>query len=123
VILSVDVGKTSCRAAMGGQRVEGAGAPGLAAPGGVRAAEAAILAVSSQLASKFGSAKELMVGAAGALTAPEAARALREALLTSLRRERVAVTSDAVTAHAGALGGKPGRLRENEHVSGLEIST
>jgi len=108
VILSIDVGKTSCRAAMGGRRVEGAGAPGLAAPGGVRAAEAAILALASQLTSQFGSAKDLIVGAAGALTAPEAARALGEALLTSLRTERVAVTSDAVTAHAGALDGKPG---------------
>ena len=108
VILSIDVGKTSCRAAMGGRRVEGAGAPGLAAPGGVRAAEAAILALASQLTSQFGSAKELIVGAAGALTAPEAAGALGAALLTSLRTERVAVTSDAVTAHAGALDGKPG---------------
>ena len=108
VILSIDVGKTSCRAAMGGRRVEGAGAPGLAAPGGVRAAEEAILALASQLTSQFGSAKDLIVGAAGALTAPEAARALGEALLTSLRTERVAVTSDAVTAHAGALDGKPG---------------
>jgi N-acetylmuramic acid 6-phosphate etherase len=108
VILSVDVGKTSCRAAMGGQRVEGVGAPGLAVPGGVRAAEAAILALASQLTSQFGSVKELIVGAAGALTAPRAARALGEALLTSLRAERVAVTSDGVTAHAGALDGKPG---------------
>jgi N-acetylmuramic acid 6-phosphate etherase len=108
VILSIDVGKTSCRAAMGGRRVEGAGAPGLAAPGGVRAAEVAILALASQLTGQFGSATELIVGAAGALTAPRAARALGEALLTSLRAERVAVTSDAVTAHAGALDGKPG---------------
>jgi N-acetylmuramic acid 6-phosphate etherase len=108
VILSVDVGKTSCRAAMGGQRVEGAGAPGLAVPGGVGAAEAAILAVASQLGGQFGSVEELIVGAAGALTAPRAARALGEALLISLRAERVAVTSDGVTAHAGALDGKPG---------------
>jgi N-acetylmuramic acid 6-phosphate etherase len=93
---------------MGGRRVEGPGAPGLAAPGGVRAAEAAILALAGQLTSQFGSAKELIVGAAGALTAPEAARALGAALVTSLRGERVAVTSDAVIAHAGALDGKPG---------------
>ena len=85
MILSVDVGKTSCRAAMGGQRVEGPGAPGLAVPGGVRAAEAAILPLASQLASQFGAVKEVIVGAAGALTAPRAARALGEALLTSLR--------------------------------------
>ena len=82
----------------------GAGAPGLATPGGVRAAEAAILA----LATQFDPADEVIVGAAGALNAPEAARALGESLLTSLRAERVAVTGDSVIAHAGALDGTPG---------------
>jgi N-acetylmuramic acid 6-phosphate etherase len=104
VILAVDLGKTCCRAAAGGRRVEGAGAPGLAAPDGVRAAEAAILAVAREL----GPVDEVIVGAAGALTAPAAARALGDALLVALRAERVTVTSDAVTAHAGALGGEPG---------------
>lgn len=104
MILAVDLGKTSCRAAAGGRRAEGAGAPGLAAPGGVRAAEAAILAVAREL----GPVDEVIVGAAGALAAPDAARALGDALLASLRVERVAVTSDAVIAHAGALDGKPG---------------
>ena len=98
MILSIDLGKTSCRAAGGGRRVEGAGAPGLAAPGGVRAAEAAILAVVNQ----FGPVEELIVGAAGALTAPEAAHALGAALLGSLRVKRVTVTSDGVIAHADA---------------------
>ncbi len=104
MILAVDLGKTSCRAAAAGRRVEGAGAPGLAAPGGLRAAEAAILAV----AREFGPVDEVIVGAAGALAAPDAARALGHALLASLRAERVAVTSDAVIAHAGALNGQPG---------------
>jgi N-acetylmuramic acid 6-phosphate etherase len=104
VILAVDLGKTSCRAAARGRRAEGAGAPGLAAPGGVRAAEAAILAVAREL----GPVDEVIVGAAGALAAPDAARALGDALLASLRVERVAVTSDAVIAHAGALDGEPG---------------
>jgi N-acetylmuramic acid 6-phosphate etherase len=104
VILAVDLGKTSCRAAAAGRRAEGAGAPGLAAPGGVRAAEAAILAVAREL----GPVDEVIVGAAGALAAPDAARALGDALLASLRAERVAVTSDAVIAHAGALAGEPG---------------
>jgi N-acetylmuramic acid 6-phosphate etherase len=103
-VLAVDLGKTSCRAAVDGRRAEGAGAPGLAAPGGVRAAEAAILA----LAPGFGPVDEVIVGAAGALAAPDAARALADALLASLRAHRVAVTSDAVIAHAGALGGEPG---------------
>ena len=104
VILAVDLGKTSCRAAARGRRSEGPGAPGLAAPGGMRAAETAILSV----AREFDPADEVIVGAAGALAAPDAARALGDALRTSLRATRVAVTSDAVIAHAGALDGKPG---------------
>nr|WP_231982018.1 N-acetylmuramic acid 6-phosphate etherase [Mycobacterium sp. E2327] len=104
MILAIDLGKTSCRASGGGRRAEGAGAPGLATPGGVRAAEAAIVAV----ARDFGPVDEVIVGAAGALNAPAAARALAESLLTSLRAERVAVTGDSVIAHAGALDGKPG---------------
>src|ERR1700756_1914293 len=104
VILAVDLGKTSCRAAAGGRSAEGPGAPGLASPGGVRAAEAAILAV----AREFGPVDEVIVGAAGALSAPNVGRALGNALLVSLRAQRVAVTSDAVIAHAGALNGQPG---------------
>lgn len=104
VILAVDLGKTSCRAAVNGRRAVGPGAPGLASPGGARAAESAILAVARELAP----ADEVIVGAAGALTAPDAARALGFALLDSMPVKRVTVTSDAVLAHAGALDGKPG---------------
>ena len=104
MILAVDLGKTTCRAAAAGRRAEGPGAPGLAAPGGVRAAEAAILAVAREL----GPVDEVIVGAAGAFAAPDAARALGNALLASLRAQRVTVTSDAVIAHAGALNGQPG---------------
>jgi len=107
MILAVDLGKTSCRAAAAGRRAAGAGAPGLAAPGGVRAAQAAILAVARELG-PADEIDEVIVGAAGARLAPDAARALGEALLASLRAERVAVTSDAVIAHAGALNGQPG---------------
>src|SRR5947199_7683235 len=89
MILAVDLGKTSCRAAAAGRRAEGVGAPGLATPGGVRAAEAAIVAVAREL----GPFDEVIVGAAGAFAAPDAARALGHALLASLRTERVAVTS------------------------------
>lgn len=108
MILAVDLGKTSCRASACGRRAEGPGAPGLAAPGGVRAAEAAILPLANELARELGAVDEVIVGAAGALAAPDAARALGDALLASLRAERVAVTSDAVIAHAGALAGEPG---------------
>lgn len=104
MILAVDLGKTSCRAAAGGRSVEGAGAPGLATPGGVRAAEAAIVAITRD----FGRVDEVVVGAAGALAAPDAARALGDALLKSLQAQRITMTSDAVIAHAGALNGQPG---------------
>ncbi|GAA4538618.1 hypothetical protein GCM10023161_16950 [Mycobacterium paraffinicum] len=108
MILAVDLGKTSCRASACGRRAAGPGAPGLAAPGGVRAAEAAIVNLANQLARRLGAVDEVIVGAAGALAAPDSARALGDALLASLRAERIAVTSDAVIAHAGALDGEPG---------------
>lgn len=104
MILAVDLGKTSCRAAAGGRMVKGAGAPGLATPGGVRAAEAAIVAITRD----FGPFDEVVVGAAGALAAPDATRALGDALLKSLQAQRITMTSDAVIAHAGALNGQPG---------------
>jgi len=111
VILAIDLGKTSCRAAAGDRRAQGAGAPGLAEPDGVRAAHGAILAVTGGLSLRDGvmdQFDDVIVGAAGARAAPEAARALGELLLASLRADRTAVTSDAVLAHAGALDGEPG---------------
>ena len=108
MILAVDLGKTRCRAAAGGRTVEGPGAPGLATPGGVRAAQAAILALAGDLARELGPVDDVIVGAAGAMAAPDAARALGDALLATLGAERVAVSSDAVIAHAGALDGRPG---------------
>src|SRR6185437_5862961 len=56
----------------------------------------------------LGPVDEVILGAAGAFAAPDAARALGQALLASLPAQRVAVTSDAITAHAGALNGQPG---------------
>jgi N-acetylmuramic acid 6-phosphate etherase len=109
MLLAVDLGKTSCRAVVHGNpegAVVVAGAPGLAAPGGAAAAERAILAAARELG--LDGADEVVVGAAGALAAPAAARELAEALLRSLPATRAAVTSDAVLAHAGALGGEPG---------------
>lgn len=103
-VLVVDLGKSSCRAAAHGRRAVAPGAPGLAAPGGVRAAESAVLRV----AREFAPVNEVIVGAAGALTAPDAAHALGSALLVSMPAHRVTVTSDAVLAHAGALNGEPG---------------
>jgi N-acetylmuramic acid 6-phosphate etherase len=110
MILAVDLGKTQCRAVASGRRATGKGAPGLATPGGLHAAQAAVLAVTRELnpTNERGLFDHVIVGAAGALTDPHAARALGEVLLTSLQAQRVSVTSDSIIAHAGALGGKPG---------------
>ena len=116
-VLAVDLGKTGCRAGLwtgddaeprSGREVPGT--PGLAGPGGAAEAGAVVLAVARQLLDAAGVRRldAVCVGAAGALAAPEAARALAEALLAGLPAEEAGVTSDAVTAHAGALGGAVG---------------
>ncbi len=113
-VLAVDLGKTSCRAALwvGEARTdaEGAGAPGLASVGGMELAEAAILAVTRPLLRAAGLARvdAACIGAAGALAAPDAARELAERVGLRLPAERIAVASDAITSHAGTLGGEPG---------------
>ncbi len=115
-VLAIDLGKTSCRVALwsGSHRAEAdvAGAPGLAAPNGAALAEAAILASALPLLRHAGLAglAAAGIGAAGALAAPEPARTLASRLLAALPAKRIAVTSDAVTAHAGAFAGAPGVL-------------
>ncbi|QLJ02714.1 ATPase [Streptomyces sp. NEAU-sy36] len=115
--VAVDLGKTGCRAVLwtddGGHapRVhEVPGAPGLAAGDGVATAHAAVRAAVLPLLDREPSQRPsaVCVGAAGAAAAPEAARALAGLLLEDLAANEVAVTSDAVTAHAGALGGRTG---------------
>ncbi|GAA2344383.1 BadF/BadG/BcrA/BcrD ATPase family protein [Streptomyces violaceusniger] len=113
----MDLGKTGCRAVV---RADGAGpartvhevpgAPGLAAENGVVTARAAVRAAVLPLLERDPSLRPatVCVGAAGAAAAPEAARALAVRLLEDLPVHEVAVTSDAVTAHAGALGGHVG---------------
>ena len=113
-VLAVDLGKTFCRAALwteaGRFDAEGPGAAGLAAVDGAATAERAILAVVRKLLQGAGLARAatVAVGAAGALSAPAAAQAVAERLLVALPARRLAVTSDAVIAHAGALAGEPG---------------
>lgn len=113
-VLAVDLGKTGCRVAFwaGGSRIdaEGIGAPGLAVSNGAALAEAAILAVAAPLLRAAGLVRvqTVGVGAAGALAAPGAARELAERLCLSLAVAAVAVASDAITSHAGALGGEAG---------------
>lgn len=106
--VAVDLGKTRCRVIVDrGERIvrSGLGSPGLATPGGVEDATAAIL----PLLDLDPGPDLLGVGAAGAWAAPEAARALAHALASSTKA-RTVVASDVVTAHAGALGGAPGVL-------------
>ncbi|WP_336501189.1 N-acetylglucosamine kinase [Microbacterium paraoxydans] len=106
--VTVDLGKSRCRLVVhgtDGRELSGIGAPGLAAAGGVEAALSAIL----PLLDGLGSIDTLGVGAAGAWFAPEPAAALAAALAAHTGA-RVAVASDVVTAHVGALGGGTGVL-------------
>ncbi len=113
-ILALDLGKTGCRAALWAEgrslEAEGAGAPGLAAPGGVMLAEAAVLAVVRPLLAKAGVARvdRACIGAAGATAAPEVAAQLAGRLAMTLPATEVGATSDAMTSHAGAFGGGEG---------------
>jgi glucosamine kinase len=122
-VLAVDLGKSWCRLALlavdpvrrdvrppaADDVVRGPGAVGLAEADGVgsavRAVEAALGAAGSP--TRAGGLLGVGVGAAGATAAPAAARALAEALAAATGAP-AAVTSDAVTSHAGALGGRSG---------------
>jgi len=113
-VLAVDLGKTGCRAVLwiGGVATSGAapGAPGLAAPGGLAAAEGAILAVARPLLQTAGLARlaRASIGAAGALAALELAAELASRLAAVLPADEALVASDAVMSHAGAFAGGPG---------------
>ena len=115
--VAVDLGKTGCRAVLWNDGAgpapdvhEVPGAPGLAADHGVELARTAVRAAVLPLLEGQPHLRlaSVCVGAAGAAAAPEAARELAGLLLEDLPADEVAVTSDAVTAHAGALGGRTG---------------
>lgn len=117
IVLGVDVGRTGCRAALwNGDAPEpeaiaaGDGSLGLGAVHGPDVAGAAILAIVDPLLKSrgVGCIDAVGVGAPGAMEAPTLARRLAEQLARSLPARMVAVMSDAITSHAGALGGKPG---------------
>lgn len=105
---AIDLGKTRCRLAVGeGDArvlVDGRGSPGLAAADGVDHALAAILPLLEGT-----DPTALGVGAAGALFAADRAAELARRLAAACGIP-VAVASDVVTAHAGALHGGPGVL-------------
>jgi N-acetylglucosamine kinase-like BadF-type ATPase len=117
IVLAVDIGRTGCRAALwSGDTPEpeaiatGDGSPGLGAVDGSGVAEAAILEIAKPLLKTHGvrHIDAVGVGAPCALEVPALARRLAERLARSLPARTVAVMSDAITSHAGALGGKPG---------------
>ncbi|MFE4726299.1 N-acetylglucosamine kinase [Microbacterium sp. NPDC056736] len=113
-IVAVDLGKTGCRVrATSGTTVSsaaGAGVPGLAdAEGDARAFTAIVAALGELPAGMRGNVSSMGVGAAGAEAAPAAAQALAERVAAHVEAP-VAVTSDAVTAHAGAFAGTPGTI-------------
>lgn len=110
-VVSVDLGKTSCRVSLSvdGREtaaVAGTGLPGLASPDGVADTAATIAALAERLVP--GSTPGAVgVGAAGALTAPDAAERLAR-ILADRFMAPVAVASDIVTAHVGAFDGEAG---------------
>lgn len=116
-LLAVDLGRTGCRAALWlGGAVEpvasasGQGTLGLTGADGVASAARAILAVAAPLLARYrlDHADRVGIGAPGALVAPAATRELAGNLVRSLPARAVAISSDALTSHAGALAGEPG---------------
>ncbi|MCM6776417.1 ATPase [Nocardia sp. CDC159] len=111
-VLAVDLGKTNCRSSL---RIDGrevrttkaAGTRGLADADGGPAAYRAIRRIVDET-NDFPKPFDVSIGAAGAWSAPTAAAELADRLAELPDVAAVAVTSDAVTAHVGALGGNPG---------------
>ncbi|KYH45187.1 BadF/BadG/BcrA/BcrD ATPase family protein [Branchiibius sp. NY16-3462-2] len=107
--LLVDLGKTKTAAAVSlpdGSRRDlptGPGAAGLSQPDGLSDAVAAIAQVAPPDA-----VAAVAVGAAGALAAPERRAQLAGELTAVTGAASSVVTSDAITAHLGALGGQAG---------------
>lgn len=111
-VVGVDLGKTHCRATLFRGQLSRAtaaspGQPGLSVAGTETAIVDSIMSLLHELQATAGGFTSIGIGAAGALTAPETA----QWLATELARQTslpVAVASDAITAHVGALGGAPG---------------
>ncbi|MGH3813458.1 MAG: N-acetylglucosamine kinase, partial [Pseudonocardiaceae bacterium] len=113
VRVGVDLGKTRCRVLVddSGRRlppVEGTGARGLAEPGGVTDAVAAVIDALTLARTSDRQVTSLCVAAAGARAAPSETEELAHELARRVDADEVAVTSDAVAAHVGALDGGSG---------------
>jgi N-acetylglucosamine kinase-like BadF-type ATPase len=112
--LGVDLGKTSCRVRLvtpdGAVEAAWSGAEGFAAADGAAQALAAFDGALSALPEGAPHAiRRIGVGAAGVDAGREAARAFA-AELARRHRAEVAIVSDALAAHAGALGGATGTV-------------
>ncbi len=117
LLVGVDLGKTGCRVRLilGGQLqpiMHGVGAPGLAEQGGPRAAVGSVVATTTRALHALGAGEtaisSIAIGAAGAETAPAAATQLAREVALRLGVSEVAVASDALVSHIGALGGDAG---------------
>jgi N-acetylglucosamine kinase-like BadF-type ATPase len=116
-ILAVDVGRTGCRAALWSDNdpvalgtTKGEGSIGLTVPDGAAITEAVVRSLAVSLLQKTGRSRidAVGIGVPGGLAAQQEARELAERVLASLPASSAAVTSDAVTSHAGAFAGAPG---------------
>ncbi len=114
-VLSLDLGKTSCRAAIiRGTQVlasaSGAGAPGLAEHNGLRLSFDAITATVAQIDPiALDQITSIGVGAAGVESEPAAGQELAS-LLRARLGVPVAVVTDALSGHAGAFNGGDGKF-------------
>lgn len=113
LVVSVDVGKTGCRAALfeGNRRlcqVEYEGARGAADGRGLSATLRAVDAVASRLDPGEQLVDAVGAGVAGLGQAADEAATVAEHLSACFGTRKVAVASDMVTSHAGALLGAPG---------------
>lgn len=124
-VAGVDLGKSACRVGIATPdgavvaMAEGAGAPGLADPNGaevgatvaadrIDAAMTKVIRGDADVARIGARITTIVVGAAGAESAVEAAPAMARLLAKRCAASHVAITTDAVTSHAGALQGEPG---------------
>lgn len=112
-VLTFDVGRTGCRAALWSEGAreresEGPGTGGVTGVGGAETTLRCITEAATQLGEIPQQPETVVAGIAGLLSAPEHMDAIITGLLEAFGSTRVVVTSDAITSHAGALSGRPG---------------
>lgn len=111
--LVADIGRTTTRAALTtgtelGSIVVTDNGASLADLDGAAVVAASLAAATAELPDHDDQIDQIVLGVTGAAQRPDAARALGRRLAAAYARVEVTVTSDVVTAHAGALDGGPG---------------